>query len=46
MAFFNDLVRTIAAVEGMDEMTVRGMVSAFVMGLHLKRWTRTLSSEK
>ncbi|MCJ2019162.1 hypothetical protein MKK84_17210 [Methylobacterium sp. E-065] len=44
MAFFNDLVRTIAAVEGMDEMTVRGIGIRIRDGGYISKSGRGLSA--
>jgi hypothetical protein len=46
MAFFNDLVRTIAVVEGMDEMTVRGIGIRIRDGGFISKGGRGLSAAK
>src|SRR3954451_3299911 len=46
MAFFNDLVRVIAEVEGMDPMTVRGIGLSVREGGHISKGGRGLSAAK
>ena len=46
MAFFNDLVRVIAEVEGMDPMTVRGICLSVREGGHISKGGRGLSAAK
>ncbi|ACK84157.1 hypothetical protein [Methylorubrum extorquens] len=46
MAFFNDLVRAIAVVEGMDEMTVRGIGIRIRDGGFISKGGRGLSAAK
>ncbi|PJI56027.1 hypothetical protein CTI14_00410 [Methylobacterium radiotolerans] len=46
MAFFNDLVRVIASVEGMEEMTVRGICLSVRDAGHVSKGGRGLSAAK